>query len=92
MNRNFFLNLLYYYLSVGAGCSCQSKNGSTATSNDDMSNSSKDDLPTPRVVHLKAEFEEVLAKLLKAQENIYSLVSENLMIFYKQVGQLYKNG
>ena len=57
-----------------------------------MSNSSKDDLPTPRVVHLKAEFEEVLAKLLKAQENIYSLVSENLMIFYKQVGQLYKNG
>ena len=57
-----------------------------------MSNSSKDDLPTPRVVHLKAEFEKVLAKLLKAQENIYSLVSENLMIFYKQVGPLYKNG
>jgi hypothetical protein len=37
-------------------------------------------------VNLNEELELVLANLGKAQEDIYRAVSENLMLFYKQVG------
>jgi hypothetical protein len=69
---------LSLFVSVGAGCSCDGYR--YGSSKDDFSeNMMKTSSP------LRNEYNEIVSKLVKAQDDIYSLVSENLMLFYKQV-------
>jgi hypothetical protein len=70
------------FVSVGAGCSC----GAIPTGKDDISKNLI--VPAP----LKKEYQEIMAKLIRAQEDIYNMISENLMLFYKQVGRTLFSG
>jgi hypothetical protein len=72
-------------LLVGAGCSCHSEESSSLPEGREDSS-----LQQHAAAHFKEEFQQILSKLSLIQEEIYRMISENLMLFYKQVRILVK--
>jgi hypothetical protein len=72
-------------LLVGAGCSCHSEESSSLPEGRE-DGSSQQHAAGP----FKEEFQQILSKLSLIQEEIYRMISENLMLFYKQVRILIK--